>query len=122
MFKYKVISEGEMTVLFPLEEDFLMVPLELVERRSIKYHEHNYRSYFTLRKENFLYKSLVNSRSPLKKGKKNLKPVGPSMSRYFPCQGIFTSTNMYHEGIKLYISMVMNISLSSKCLLLHVYF
>lgn len=49
--KYKVISESVMTVLFPLEKDFLMVPLEVVERRSIKYHDFNYRFYFTLRKK-----------------------------------------------------------------------
>lgn len=63
VFKYKVISEGIMIVLFPLEEDFPMVPLKPVDRRSIKYNDLNYRSYFTLRKESFLGCSLVSSRN-----------------------------------------------------------
>lgn len=54
MFKYKVVPEGVMAMLFPTEETFLKVPLGTVDRRSIKYHDISYRSYFTLREESFL--------------------------------------------------------------------
>lgn len=63
MFKYKVIPEGVMTVLFPVEESFLIVPLGTADRRSIKYRDLIYRSYFTLREESFLGGYLVSNTS-----------------------------------------------------------